>query len=72
MTADDIYKLARKFEAYPDGGKIPTLRGTGIVEFANALLVQHEQEKRPGYHFFDRVGGTIAPLDAGATGRIAS
>jgi hypothetical protein len=47
VNNEAIYALARKFEAYPDGSKIPTLRGTGIIEFAAALLSQHEAEKRP-------------------------
>jgi hypothetical protein len=64
VNNEAIYQLARQFEAYPDSSKIPTLRGTGIIEFAAALLSQHEAEKRPP--------APGAALNTLAIGRLAS
>ena len=40
ITTDRVMALARKHEAYPLAGKVVTLRGQGIVEFAQALLAE--------------------------------
>ena len=41
LSEERVLEIAGKFDQYP-GGKIMILRGPGIVQFARALLAEHE------------------------------
>lgn len=44
ITDARVLELARKYEQY-EGSNEPTLRGPGVLEFARALLAEHEGQK---------------------------
>jgi hypothetical protein len=44
ITDDRVLELARKVEQYPASKEV-TLRGVGVLEFARALLAEHEGQK---------------------------